>query len=317
MYLARNRRRRGFTLIELLVVIAIIAILIGLLLPAVQKVRDAAARMSCQNNLKQFSLACHNYESVNHRFPAHAVSTPYQQGWVALVLPFLEQENIRNIYHYDSANWWDSVNATPRLSQVKTFLCPSADAGRVGQSMAYSGGYIGPFSGAPLDYVNIWGISSGLANLLGTATDTASRQGVITTGGSTFAQITDGASNTILLAEDVNRPEFWVMGIQDTTHTAPSGGGGIPGNVTGGTWADDQKGFSVDGTTLNADGTVSFPGPCAINCTNDYEIYSTHTGGANVAFADGSVRFLSTSLSIRTLAAMTTRAGGEVISEDN
>jgi prepilin-type N-terminal cleavage/methylation domain-containing protein/prepilin-type processing-associated H-X9-DG protein len=311
------KKRAAFTLIELLVVIAIIATLIGLLLPAVQKVREAAARMQCQNNLKQLALACHNYESTLHQFPPHAVSTPFQQGWVALILPYLEQENIRNIYKYDSANWYDPVNDTPRMSQVKTFLCPSANAGRVGSGMAYfSGAYHGPYSGATWDYTNVWGISSGLANLLGLPTDTASRVGVITTGGSTFAQITDGTSNTLLLTEDVNRPQFWVMGRLDTTHIAPSGGGGVPGYITGGLWADDMKGFSVDGTTLNPDGTVSFPGTCSINCTNDYEIYSTHTGGVNAAFTDGSVRFLSAQLSIRTLAAMTTRAGGEVITGD-
>ena len=311
------KRRSAFTLIELLVVIAIIAVLIGLLLPAVQKVRAAAARTQCQNNLKQIALACHNYESIAGQFPPHAVSTPFQQGWMALILPYLEQENIRNIYNYDSANWYDTVNDTARMSQVKTFLCPSADDGRVGSCLAYySGGYHGPYYGAVCDYANTWGVGSGLAAVLGMPPATASHQGVITSGGSTFAQITDGTSNTLLLIEDVNRPQFWVQGKQDTTNIAPSGGGGVPGYVTGGLWADNDKGFTVDGTTINADGTISFPGTCSINCTNDYEIYSTHTGGAHAAFADGSVRFLSASISIGTLAALTTRAGGEVIAED-
>jgi prepilin-type N-terminal cleavage/methylation domain-containing protein/prepilin-type processing-associated H-X9-DG protein len=313
----QRNRHPGFTLIELLVVIAIIAILIGLLLPAVQKVREAASRMKCQNNLKQLTLACHNYESTLHQFPPHAVSAPYQQGWVALILPYLEQDNIRNIYHYDTANWYDPANDTPRMSQVKNFLCPSANENRVGTCMAYyAGGYHGPYSGAAWDYTNVWGISAGLANLLGVANDTASRQGVITTGGSTMAQVSDGTSNTLLLTEDANRPQFWVQGKQDTTDPAPSGGGGTTGYVTGGLWSDDMKGFSVDGTTVSGAGAVSFPGTCSINCTNDYEIYATHTGGANASFTDGSVRFLSTSLSIRTLAAMVTRAGGEVISGD-
>jgi prepilin-type N-terminal cleavage/methylation domain-containing protein/prepilin-type processing-associated H-X9-DG protein len=309
--------RPGFTLIELLVLIAIIAILTGLLLPAVQKVRAAAARAECQNNLKQLALACLGYEFTFHRFPPHAVSTPFQQGWVALILPYLEQENIRNIYKYDSANWYDSVNDAPRMSQVKTSLCASADVGRTGSGMAYfGGGYHGPYSGATWDYTNLWGLSSGLATLLGLSTDTAPRQGVITTGGSSFAQIKDGTSNTLLLSEDVNRPQFWVMGKLDTANVAPSGGGGVPGYITGGLWADDMKGFTLDGTTLHADGTVSFPGPCSINCTNDYELYSTHAGGVNAAFTDGSVRFLSAQISIGTLAALTTRAGGETTPGD-
>ncbi len=215
-------RYRGFTLIELLVVIAIIGILIALLLPAVQKVREAANRMKCQNNLKQLALACHNYESAFERFPVSSTSTPYQQGWVALILPYLEQENIRNIYKYDTANWYDPVNDTPRMSQVKTFLCPSADEGRVGSCLAYYGGYHGPYNGAAWDYTNIWGISTGLATFLGLSTDQPPRLGVITSGGSSFAQVIDGTSQTLLLSEDVNRPQFWVQGKLDTTRIPPA-----------------------------------------------------------------------------------------------
>src|SRR5947209_6089203 len=93
-----RRVRTGFTLIELLVVIAIIAILIALLVPAVQKVREAAARAHCQNNLKQVGLACANYETLYRRFPEHGETRPYYQGWVGLILPYLEQENVAKIY---------------------------------------------------------------------------------------------------------------------------------------------------------------------------------------------------------------------------
>src|SRR5437762_2445154 len=111
--------RRGFTLIELLVVIAIIAILIGLLLPAVQKVRDAAARVQCQNNLKQLGLALHNYESANRAFPSSvrpAGVTPLPRiSWTIGLLPYIEQDNLRR--NFDLNSNWNSAANLPITSQ--------------------------------------------------------------------------------------------------------------------------------------------------------------------------------------------------------
>jgi prepilin-type processing-associated H-X9-DG protein len=291
-------------------VIAIIAILIGLLLPAVQKVREAAARIKCQNNLKQIALACNGYEVRNGKFPpSNTLSAPFH-GWPALVLPDIEQESVRNIYVM-TANWYDPANEAARNAQVKTFLCPSANSGRVGQS-AVPGTPGSPFSGAAWDYTNVSVVAVTLLAYLNypdPASYTSIWRGVMSSTGSRVPDITDGLSNTILIAEDANRPEFWVKG-KRVTDIAPEFGGDGPGVATGGVWADHQKGFGIEGT--QPDG-LKLVGECAINCNNAYEIYAFHTGGANVAMADGSVRFLRDSISIRTLAALSTRGAGEVI----
>jgi prepilin-type processing-associated H-X9-DG protein len=113
--------------------------------------------------------------------------------------------------------------------------------------------------------------------------------------------IRDGTSNTIMVAEDAGRPGAYASGgvAADPALNVPMQQGG---------WADPGAPFSIDGS--NPNGTI--PGPCALNCSNNSEVYSFHNGGANVCFADGSVRFLSTSIDLCTLAAITTRAGGEV-----
>ncbi len=306
--------RGGFTLIELLVVIAIIAILIGLLLPAVQKVREAASRMSCTNNLKQMALACVNYEGVNQKFPASNTNVAPFNGWAALILPQLEQENVRNIYVF-TANWYDPANATARAVPVKTFLCPSANGSRVGLS-DFAGVPGSPFTGAAWDYTNVAVVAPALLTYLGYADGPLfanTWRGVMSSKGSTVAEITDGLSNSILITEDANRPEFWVKG-KRVTDLAPVGYGGAgPGAVFGGVWADHQKGFGIDGAS--ADGFMPV-GECAINCTNSFEVYAFHPNGANAAMADGSVRFLRDTMTIRTLAALSTRAGGEVVAVD-
>ncbi len=294
------RRRRGMTLIELLVVIAIIAVLIGLLLPAVQKVRDGANRLACANNLKQLGLALLNYHGTNKMFPPGKWDGPpgRNHGWAVYILSYIERDDLAKLYRWDLFSA-DPLNQPVVASQLSIFQCPSAPEQNRYMTFSpfdYPGG-----KGACGDYAPTWGVDRILVDKGLTAPPPADYRGVLVPNEKTrIAQITDGTSTTILVTEDAGRPRLW-----------QAGGPGPDQTVGGGPWQSPGNGFMLRGS--NNDGTGLW-GPCAINCTNDHEIYSFHNGGANAVFADGSVRFLKADMSIRILAALVTRAGGEVVS---
>jgi prepilin-type N-terminal cleavage/methylation domain-containing protein/prepilin-type processing-associated H-X9-DG protein len=287
---------KGFTLIELLVVIAIIAILIGLLVPAVQKVRAAANRLQCSNNLKQIGLALNNYESANRHFPPGRTTVFPQMSWTAIVMPYYEQDNAYKLYNF-KLDWNNPANYPAIRVQMKIFNCPSTPIQpRVDTTIAAQ-----PACG---DYSSVNAIKNFVGiNCFGyvginNVDDPRLVGALIRDQPSRISDIIDGTSNTILVAEDAGRPQLY----------AAQGQPIAPGKEGG--WADPNAAFSIDGS--NPDGTV--PGPCSMNCSNNSEVYSFHTGGANMVFVDGSVHFISANIPLCTLAKLVTRGAGEVVS---
>ena len=336
----RSRVRSGFTLIELLVVIAIIAILIALLVPAVQKVRESAARMQCTNNLKQLALGCHNFHDANKKLPANygcCGTAGAYWSWIAMILPYIEQDDIYQAANIGAVNGIgyptttlaaSTINGQPTITYpLQMVRCPSdptygkilwtdrADiaGGANGAGCAVSN-YKG-VAGANWEWGNaLWnpgwsptvGVNGGNQQGLDAGNGVLWRSNGPGASGNiaggveyswSFVSITDGTSNTFMIGEDLPLLSQWC-----------------------GCWAYANNTTGTVAIYLNANQTAGL-GANEQNDTNgdwgdNYGFASMHPGGANFAFCDGRVTFISNSIAMTTVYRyLATATGGELVAD--
>jgi prepilin-type N-terminal cleavage/methylation domain-containing protein/prepilin-type processing-associated H-X9-DG protein len=307
------RRRQGFTLIELLVVIAIIAILIGLLLPAVQKVREAASRAKCENNLKQLGLAAANYHDTNKGFPTASVIWNGSVGVTpfVLLLPYLEQQALYQALNQQALSGsLSNATGSPSATPLSVLVCP-LDTGLASSSVVQQPGTSDYFA------MSSYRANTSALDIMDSKYET---DGVFLNTGVPvqITGITDGTSNTILFGEFLNFDPNWPQFVSN----------GDPANFPftismGSSWASG----SPTATGRNPINTFLQPPPptdpltaLIVTVTRGTTYGSGHTGGVNFVFCDGSVHFISNAINSAAvmngetvLQALSTRAGGEVV----
>jgi prepilin-type N-terminal cleavage/methylation domain-containing protein/prepilin-type processing-associated H-X9-DG protein len=298
--------RRGFTLIELLVVIAIIAILIGLLLPAVQKVREAAARMNCQNNMKQLAISCHSYHDANNRMVPGTGGWGCCWGtWVVPLMPYFEADNLFRLYQNWGGNDTTGIRygVPPNSTQVcnqrlKVLTCPS-DTPNAPIGGLTNHNYL-------LNYGNTDYAQQALLNGVGFGgapfSPNLKNDGSIKS--MTMTTISDGTSNTLMVSETIQGTQsdlrgflWWGETSGFQTYLGPNST--LPDRLPASTFCNNQPQRGL---------------PCAVSTTTDPTMFaarSRHSGGVNVALCDGSVKNVNQAININVWRALGTAQGGE------
>jgi prepilin-type N-terminal cleavage/methylation domain-containing protein/prepilin-type processing-associated H-X9-DG protein len=345
-------RRQGFTLIELLLVIAIIAILLGMLLPGVQKVREAASRVSCQNNLKQLGIALHGYHDSNGALPAGMISSDTNLTYAEttgfmLLLPHVDQQVLQGTFHFDQP-WWAPANAQAVGTNVKLFLCPSnraegyldltAIAAQWNTSLPPRVGctdYLfckGANGALNLDWQRVPGKAQGAFGVREVGDNSA---------GVRFAQIKDGLSRTFAMGEGAGgSSQFLVRDLRNPTQPAinaltgkpaeieqswSAAGASVPQNPWYGCvfGVTAQYGLAPDPRDEPMNAPLIAPSIFSSDPLGDNSrgrdwvsgFRSAHQGGCYFLFCDGSVHFLRDTINPATYRALSTIAGGEPVSD--
>ena len=319
--------KKAFTLVELLVVIAIIGILIAMLLPAVQAVREAARRAKCMNNIRQLGLASLNFENAQGTMPP-GITTNGKTGsarinyhtWAAYILPYLEQTNVGEIIDI-SLPWYDPANQPAITSVIPTLICPSSPT----EEFVVDIPQISGLKQAITDYSVTQRISqcvyddeyalpvSNIFGAVGKANEFIK-----------IGEITDGLSNTLFFAEDAGRPAHYVKNGKDGPPTTTRGFATkgkrsvgnvavVDGYVDGSGWANTLNRIPVHG--FNAAGDYS-PGPFPVNVSNNNESFGFHPGMVVGTLCDGSTHVISDDVLMQEYSEFITRAGQEVNSRE-